>query len=334
MPLAWISLVIWGSTCFAQASSTSPHLDVSLQGAVTKSPEISEEIDGGHNGDAARIDMRLLDELAAKTGTSSEVADLERDCSVLEASIDKLARDSEGELNIIKGRLGMLYRFGQMGYAAPLLSSYDMEGAMKAGYFSARLLKSDEELFTRFMAKASEIERLRGVLADKTKELDIVRSRMAKSAFMRKPILKPPTSGFSTLQGALPIPTGGRINNTYGSKSGITAHTGLYANGVLIKARKGQSVQAVYDGVVVFADWFKEYGKMMIIDHGDHYFTIVAHAEQFLKAVDERVKGGDVIATVGSSGSLDGPKLYFEIRHYGKPVDPMEWLAVGQLSEE
>jgi septal ring factor EnvC (AmiA/AmiB activator) len=344
LSFTWFSLLIWGSTCFAQASSTSPHIDVSLQGEV-------------------------------KSGVASEVAGLERECAAIEASIEKLARDSKDELEAIKGRLGMLYRFSAVGYAAPLLSSRDMDDALEAGYLSMRLLRSDHELFARFRAKGSEILKLRGVLADKTKEMDALKSRVEgheksilaarqaesglpgrdpdmetygsapavdgpaqggarKSAFLRKPILKPPSSGFPSLQGALPLPTSGRIANTFGAKSGMALHAGLYGNGVLIKAPKGQSVQAVYDGVVVFADWFKEYGKMMILDHGDHYFTVVAHAEQFLKTVDEPVKRGDAIATVGSSGSTDGPKLYFEIRHFGKPVDPMKWLAVGQLSEE
>jgi septal ring factor EnvC (AmiA/AmiB activator) len=342
--MTWLSLLIWGSTCFAQASSSSPHLDVSLQGEI-------------------------------KSDVASEVAGLEGECAAIAASIEKLTRDSKDELDTIKGRLGMLYRFSAVGYAAPILSARDMEGALEAGYHSMRLLRSDHELFISFRAKGSEILKLRQVLADKTKEMDSLKSHMEgheksifaarqeksglpgrnddmephgsapavdgpakggprRIAFLRKPILKPPSSGFPALQGALPLPTGGRITNTFGAKSGMALHAGLYGNGVLIKAPKGQSVQAVYDGVVVFAGWFKEYGKMMIIDHGDHYFTVVAHAEQFLKTVDEPVKRGDAIATVGSSGSTDGPKLYFEIRHFGKPVDPMEWLAVRQLSEE
>ena len=344
LTLTWFSLLMWGSTCFAQASSTSPHLDVSLQGGV-------------------------------KSGASSEVAGLERECAAIQASIEKLTRDTNEDLKTIKGRLEMLYRFSAVGYAAPLFSSRDMDGALEAGYHSMRLLRSDHELFDRFRAKSSEILKLRRVLADKTREMDALGSGMEghgkniltasqeksglpgrapgteprdsaprvdgqdggaprRIAFLRKPILKPPSSGFPTLRGALPLPTSGRITNTFGAKSGGALHAGLYGNGVLIKAPKGQSVQAVYDGVVVFADWLKEYGKMMIIDHGDHYFTVVAHAEQFLKTVDEPVKRGDAIATVGSSGSTDGPKLYFEIRHFGKPVDPMEWLAVRQLSEE
>jgi septal ring factor EnvC (AmiA/AmiB activator) len=337
LTLTYLGLLIWGSTCFAQASSTSLHLDVSLRNEAKGGPDPSARTEGPHGKMAAHTDRKPVE--PAKATASSEVSSLKKECSAIETSIDSLRRDSEADLNAVKTRLGMFYRFGQMGYAAPLLSSRDLDGAMEAAYFTEKLLQRDLDLFVRFRARSSEITKLRGQLTHKTKELNVARSRLdenekAAGGFVRKPIPAPPAGSFGGLQGALPLPTSGRITNTYGAKSGATAHASLYKNGVLVKAPRGQSIQAVCDGVVVFADWFKEYGKMMIVDHGDHYFTLIAHAEQFLKTVDEHVKSGDSIATVGSTGARDGPEVYFEIRHYGKPVDPMEWLAVGQLSEE
>jgi septal ring factor EnvC (AmiA/AmiB activator) len=68
----------------------------------------------------------------------------------------------------------------------------------------------------------------------------------------------------------------------------------------------------------------------MIIDHGDHYHSLIAHAERLMKGVGDPVKRGELVATVGNTGSSNTTQLYFEIRHHGKPVNPMEWLASGK----
>jgi septal ring factor EnvC (AmiA/AmiB activator) len=97
-------------------------------------------------------------------------------------------------------------------------------------------------------------------------------------------------------------------------------------NGIEIGAPMGTEVRAVLPGKVLYADWFKGFGNMMIIDHGDHMFTVSAYCSQLLKKVGDAVSQGESIALVGSAGSLKGPCLYFEIRHHGKPHDPMEWI--------
>jgi septal ring factor EnvC (AmiA/AmiB activator) len=102
-----------------------------------------------------------------------------------------------------------------------------------------------------------------------------------------------------------------------------------FQKGIDIKAGKGQPVRAVRMGKVIFSGWFKGYGNMMIIDHGDHYHTLYAHAEELFKAKGEYVEAGEVIATVGDTGSMKGPGLHFEIRHHGKAVNPMKWIKKG-----
>jgi septal ring factor EnvC (AmiA/AmiB activator) len=98
-------------------------------------------------------------------------------------------------------------------------------------------------------------------------------------------------------------------------------------NGVEIKASMGAEIRAVLSGKVLYADWFKGFGNIVIIDHGDHTFTISGYCSELLKKPGDVVSQGEAIALVGSSGSLKGPCLYFEIRHHGKPQDPMEWLS-------
>ena len=85
-------------------------------------------------------------------------------------------------------------------------------------------------------------------------------------------------------------------------------------------------VRAILPGKVLYADWFKGFGNMVIIDHGDHTFTVSAYCSRLLKKEGDTVSQGETIARVGSAGSLKGPCLYFEIRHRGKPQDPMDWI--------
>jgi septal ring factor EnvC (AmiA/AmiB activator) len=98
-------------------------------------------------------------------------------------------------------------------------------------------------------------------------------------------------------------------------------------NGIEIKAPLGTEVRAVLPGKILYADWFKGFGNVMIIDHGDQTFTVSGYCSQLLRKAGEVVSEGESIALVGSSGSLKGPCLYFEIRHKGKPQDPMEWIS-------
>jgi murein hydrolase activator len=98
-------------------------------------------------------------------------------------------------------------------------------------------------------------------------------------------------------------------------------------NGVDIEAPSGAPVRAVAPGRVVHAGWFKGYGNLVIVDHGDGYHTLVAHLTAMQTAMGEEVDAGDVLGTVGDSGSLKGPYLYFEIREKGRPVDPRPWLG-------
>jgi len=98
-------------------------------------------------------------------------------------------------------------------------------------------------------------------------------------------------------------------------------------NGVEIKAAMGAEIRAVLPGKILFSDWFKGFGNIVIIDHGEHIFTVSGYCSQLLKKAGDEVSQGEVIALVGSAGSLKGPCLYFEIRHQGKPQDPMDWIS-------
>ncbi len=98
-------------------------------------------------------------------------------------------------------------------------------------------------------------------------------------------------------------------------------------NGIEIQAPMGAEIRSIFPGKVLYSDWFKGFGNVVIIDHGDRLFTVSGYASQLLKKAGENVSQGEAVALVGGEGSLKGPCLYFEIRHHGKPQDPLHWLS-------
>jgi septal ring factor EnvC (AmiA/AmiB activator) len=131
---------------------------------------------------------------------------------------------------------------------------------------------------------------------------------------------------FTDLKGLLMMPVKGKIVHFYGTYKDTRFNLVNFRSGINIKADLGEPVHAVFKGMTLYADWFKGYGNMIIIDHGDHYYTVYAHAEELFKKKGDLVDAGEVIATVGDSGSVSGPGLHFEVRYHGKPVDPMHWI--------
>jgi septal ring factor EnvC (AmiA/AmiB activator) len=129
---------------------------------------------------------------------------------------------------------------------------------------------------------------------------------------------------FSSRKGRMPWPAAGKLASRFGSAR-IGGQTQW--NGVLISANAGQTVVAVHRGRVVFADYFRGHGLLLIIDHGQGYLSLYAHNQSLLRATGDWVEAGDSIASVGNSGGQERTGLYFEIRHQGKPTDPGVWLA-------
>ena len=134
---------------------------------------------------------------------------------------------------------------------------------------------------------------------------------------------------FSAHKGLLIQPVNGKIISLYGSYKNPKYNITNFRSGIDIKAETGEPVRSVFQGKVLYSSWFKTYGNMIIIDHGKNYYTVYAHLEETFKAKGDDVETGEVIATVGDTGSMIGAKLYFEVRHHGKPVNPMPWLKKG-----
>ncbi len=131
---------------------------------------------------------------------------------------------------------------------------------------------------------------------------------------------------FSGFKGLLKIPVNGRIVSGYGKYTEPRSGAAYFRKGIVIRAERGEPIRAVFSGQTVFAGWLRGHGNVIIIDHGDSFHTVYAHAEDLFRAEGDAVTTGEVIATVGDSGALGGPAVYFEIRHHGNSVDPLHWI--------
>jgi septal ring factor EnvC (AmiA/AmiB activator) len=128
---------------------------------------------------------------------------------------------------------------------------------------------------------------------------------------------------FVRLKGHLALPVRGELASRFGSPR---QDSGIVWKGVFIAARGGEEVRAVAGGRVVFADWLRGFGNLLIIDHGESYMTLYGYNEALLKQVGDVIRRGERIATVGSTGGRPDSGLYFEMRHEGRPFDPMSWV--------
>lgn len=136
-----------------------------------------------------------------------------------------------------------------------------------------------------------------------------------------------PLGPFASLKGRLPWPTTGTMVSTFGRQEHARYRTMIFNHGIEIRAPEKQKIASVFEGVVLYADWFKGYGRLIVLDHGEDYYTVYAHAAEILVKVGDRVAKGQTIGLIGNTGSVNGSQLYFEVRHRGRPQDPVAWLA-------
>jgi len=134
-------------------------------------------------------------------------------------------------------------------------------------------------------------------------------------------------SPFDQLKGKLALPVKGEVSNRFGTPRPDST---VLWKGLFLRTPSGQAVKAIAAGRVVFSDWLRGFGNLLIVDHGQSYMSVYGNNETLYKQVGDELHGGDTIASVGNSGGNENSGLYFELRHQGKPFDPMKWLATQQ----
>lgn len=172
-------------------------------------------------------------------------------------------------------------------------------------------LKRDEERLTRLIERLAK---------------EVARKKPGKR--MTNRALPSADSGFGPfrkLKGRLRLPVVGELVNRFGTQR---QDSGLSWKGLFISAAPGREVKSIAGGRVVYADWLRGFGNLMIVDHGEGYMSLYGNNESLLKQVGDETKAGDTIASVGNTGGNPDSGLYFELRYQGKPFDPLPWVTL------
>jgi septal ring factor EnvC (AmiA/AmiB activator) len=197
-------------------------------------------------------------------------------------------------------------------------------------------LKRDERSLTqlverlnKLMAQQAEREAARARAAQQAKQSQAeekgaaAKSRRPIAVNTETPVAFSTDQPFSRLKGSLRLPVAGELMNQFGAPR---EDGGLSWKGLFIRAAQGSVVKVIAAGQVVFSEWLRGFGNLIIVDHGEGYMSLYSNNESLYKQVGERVQPGDPIAAVGNSGGQPDPGLYFEMRHQSRPVNPLLWM--------
>lgn len=297
----------------------------------------------------ARQQSKLDDLLAQRTTLDGQLKDQRDALAALLRSAYAMGRDEELKLLLAQdrvdrvGRVLAYYRYfesARLREIGDLLRNLDalaklqadietatatLETARAERAVQARQLDAErEQRHEKLAALEATLKDQRGRLAALDRDQQALVDLLAKLRDIFADIPAHPTGAeaFADLRGKLPWPLRGRIIEAFGAHAGGARA----AQGMLIAAKSGSEVHAISHGRVVFADWLRGYGLMLILDHGDGYLSLYGDNETLLKDVGDWVDAGQVVATSGDSGGQPTPGLYFELRYRGKAIDPAGWL--------
>jgi septal ring factor EnvC (AmiA/AmiB activator) len=175
------------------------------------------------------------------------------------------------------------------------------------------------KLLSLVRSKRSYYERMVKELEESSKKLREMIKRLERQKVITG-------KGFRALKGRLPWPVNGEVIVPFGKYKDPKFNIPVFKSGIEIKVKKGAIARAIAGGRVVFADWFKGYGQLLIINHGSGYHSLYGNLSEIFHETGDIIKRGTAIGKIGESGLLNVPTLYFEIRYKGKPLNPMQWL--------
>ncbi len=266
--------------------------------------------DLGYLGYIAQARAQLIDELSERR---RELVELEAESRAKRAELAAIAEDER------RNRAQLVRQ-----QAARKQTLARLARQVAAQRQSIATLERDEQRLSGL------IENIGRILAEQARRAaDRTRKQARPPASAPRDPAEPPTaSSFAGLRGKLLLPVNGEIAAHFGTPRRTEAGVdGPTWKGVFIRAAEGTEVQAAAAGRVVFADWLRGFGNLLILDHGEGALTVYGNNETLLASVGERVEAGAVIAQVGSTGGSADAGLYFEIRLEGRPVDPLKWVA-------
>jgi len=309
--------------------------------------------------DVANIELKKINLLLAEA--QNKIDGKQKEEGVLQG---KIARSQENVRRILRvlykmGELGYVKLFMNIGNLDQLFRNYRLIVALmddrvieikEIRHGIARLQRIKAELkieLDRLSGlkgdKAFKLGRLRGLKQDKLNMVSQINRQRDLNARLLEELkneernltellnqktgsVTAETVNFGSLRGKLAWPLPGTVISSFGKKKSSRFDTYTINNGIKIKPLQSDEIKAVHGGEVIFCDYFKGYGNLLIIQHPGNYHSLYGHCDQFLKKPGDRVEPGEVVAMAGTSGSLYGKCLYFEIRQSLKPQDPLVWL--------
>jgi murein hydrolase activator len=312
--------------------------------------------------EALELAVRLREQELQQTRLVAQRTQLELGATL--KHVKELERSLEEARPFLVTHARALYKLGDLSYVRMLLSVDKPSDIFRGYRFVSTLAHRDNDRVARFrsdlrdlgkeravleersrlsLAQRAELEQARRNLdADRRRKTELLTSLVARkevhAAFVQelqdaeeklRQLLLGLGEGevavpLSAFRGALPWPTPGRVRSGFGRHRHPRFDTYTIQNGIEIDSAEEAPVTAVYQGTVVFAEHFKGYGLMVVLDHGGKHHTLYAHLAQTSVKVGQKVAAGDVLGTAGQGE--DGSGLYFEIRFQGRPEDPLDWL--------
>jgi len=312
------------------------------------------------------IERKLLAKREELRGLDSRYDRVRENITSVHERLNRIQHTIDQNQTRLNSRVVALYKIWRMGYFPYLLSYESYSDFMRMVKFLKIVIDYDADLLRQYQAQwlkkrqyqeklANEMKDLKRIRAEQEKKkLEILRAKREKETFLRavrrekanyrrwigelekrtkelqllvKKLEKETRDkgtydlNFNKQKGKLSLPVRGNVIRE------------KHRRGIVIEAGQDSPIKAVYSGKVIYSGWFEGYGNIIIIDHGDKYYTVSAHASRLLKRINDRVIKGDIIALVGDTGLLRDPCLYFEIRYQGKLQDPLEWLSIPKDSK-
>jgi murein hydrolase activator len=241
---------------------------------------------------------------------------------------NQMSRDLQYYEYIARERAGLLSNLRKNLVQMDLLSQHAQQKSREIEALQQEESSQRQYLVHERLSRQQTLRRISVRLKQQNREIGrMQRNENRLSRLVEKlaqMIGKSNTSSFESLKGKLPMPVKGKISNRFGVRR--PDGTALW-KGWFLRAHSGQEVKAVAAGRVVFADWLRGFGNLMIIDHGKGYMSLYGNNETLYKQVGDTLHGGDIIAAVGNSGGNENYGLYFELRYEGIPLDPVRWVT-------
>ena len=257
---------------------------------------------------------------------------------------NRIARDLHYLTHLARARAELIANLrSNLGRISDLTAQTQQESAALAAIDAAqqaqrKRLESEKAARKAVLAKVSrQIDKQRREIStlkrDETRLARLVERLSQMLARTKPPGLRnerlpdgmPAIGAFGQLKGRLSLPVRGELKNRFG---GPREGSGVLWKGLFIASPAGHDVKAIAGGRVVFADWLRGFGNLLIIDHGDGYMSLYGNNESLFKQVGDAARGGEAVAAVGNSGGNMDSGLYFEIRHQGVAFDPLGWVSL------